>query len=101
MADGRVRIWDQPYETIDPTCHVTVVQGGGGVMVRGMFSWLKLGPLVPVNRCQSATVYPSTICIPLWPHFTHFSKLGKERRLLVLALLTLDILGIDSLQIHI
>ena len=51
-ADGTVRNWRQPRSSTEPTCLVTTVQAGGGVMVWGMFS---LGPLVSVNHCLNAT----------------------------------------------
>jgi len=34
---------------------------GGGVMVRGMFSWHPLGPLVPIGHCLNATDYLSIV----------------------------------------
>jgi len=41
---------------MDPSYLVTTVQaGGGGVMVRGMFSWQTLGPLVPIGHHLNAT----------------------------------------------
>ncbi len=44
-SDGRVRIWHKEHESMDPPCHVSKVQaGGGGVMVWGIFSWHTLGP---------------------------------------------------------
>ncbi len=38
-SDGRVRIWHKEHESMDPSCLVSTVQGGGGVMVWGLFSW--------------------------------------------------------------
>ncbi len=39
-SDSRVRIWCKEHESMDPSCLVSTVQaGGGGVMVRGIFSW--------------------------------------------------------------
>jgi len=47
---------------MDPLCLVTTVQaGGGGVMVRGMFSWHTLGPLMPIGHCLNATGYLSIV----------------------------------------
>ncbi len=45
-SDGRVRIWCKEQESMDPSCLVSTVQAaGGGVMVRGIFSWHTLGTL--------------------------------------------------------
>jgi len=47
---------------MDPSCFVTTVHaGGGGVMVRGMFSWHTLGPLVQIGHCLYATAYMSIV----------------------------------------
>ncbi len=43
-SDGRVRIWHEEHESMDPSCLVSTVQAGGGVMVWGIFSWHTLGP---------------------------------------------------------
>uniref|UniRef100_A0A803KF64 Uncharacterized protein n=1 Tax=Xenopus tropicalis TaxID=8364 RepID=A0A803KF64_XENTR len=48
-----------PNENMDPSCLVTTVQAGGGVMVWGMFSWHTLGPLVPIGHRLNATAYLS------------------------------------------
>jgi len=56
-SDGRVRIWHKQNENMDPSCLVTTVQAGGGVMVWGMFSWHTLGPLVPIGQRLNATAY--------------------------------------------
>ncbi|GBN10646.1 hypothetical protein AVEN_45221-1 [Araneus ventricosus] len=38
-ADGRLRIWRQAHEAMDPACQVGIVQGhGGSIMVWGVFS---------------------------------------------------------------
>jgi len=46
---------------MDPSCLVTTVQAGGGVMVWGMFSWHTLGPLVPIGHHLNATTYLSIV----------------------------------------
>ncbi len=38
-----------------------VQAGGGGVMVRGIFSWHTLGPLVPIKHHLNATAYLSIV----------------------------------------
>ncbi len=45
-SDGRVRIWRKEHESMDPSCLVSTVQAaGGGVMVRGIFSWHTFVPI--------------------------------------------------------
>jgi len=47
---------------MDPSCLVTTVQAGGGVvMVWGMFYWQSLGPLVPIGHRLNATAYLSIV----------------------------------------
>jgi len=47
---------------MDPSCLVTTVQAaGGGVMVWGIFSWLTLGPLVPIGHRSNATANLSIV----------------------------------------
>ncbi len=60
-SDGRVRIWHKEHESMDPSCLVSTVQAGGGVMVWGIFSWHTLGPLVPIEHCLNATAYLSIV----------------------------------------
>ncbi len=36
-SDGRVRNWRKKHESMDPSCLVSTVQAGGGVMVWGIF----------------------------------------------------------------
>ncbi len=59
-SDGRVRIWYKEHERMDPSCLVSTVQAGGGVMVWGIFSWHTLGPLLPIEhrfKCHSLPEY--------------------------------------------
>ncbi len=60
-SDGRVRIWRKEHESMDPSCLVSTVQTGGGVMVWGIFSWHTLGPLVPIEHRLNATAYLSIV----------------------------------------
>ncbi len=60
-SDGRVRIWRKEHESMDPSCLVSTVQAGGGVMVWGIFSWHTLGPLVPIEHRLNATAYLSIV----------------------------------------
>lgn len=46
-TDYRVRTWSQQHDFVDPTCIVSIVQaGGGGLMVRQMFT---SGSLLPIG----------------------------------------------------
>ncbi|KAG8571489.1 hypothetical protein GDO81_011667 [Engystomops pustulosus] len=70
-SDGRVRIWCQQHESMDPSCRVSTVQaGGGGVMVWGIFSWHSLGPLVPIEHRCNATAYLSIVADHVHPFMT-------------------------------
>ncbi len=60
-SDGRVKIWRKEHESMDPSCLVSMVQAGGGVMVWGIFSWHTLGPLVPIEHRLKVTAYLSTV----------------------------------------
>ncbi len=42
----RVRIWHKQCESMDLSCRISIVQAAVGVMVRRIFSWHNLGPLV-------------------------------------------------------
>ncbi|GFX15531.1 integrase catalytic domain-containing protein [Trichonephila clavipes] len=57
-ADGRLRIWRQAHEAIDPACQVGTVQGyGGSIVVWGVFSWQFLGSVVRVPTSLNAIRY--------------------------------------------
>lgn len=51
-GDGWVRVQRQQHEYIDPVYRVWHCR----LLVWGMFSWLTLGPLIPINHCLRARV---------------------------------------------
>ncbi len=55
---------------MDPSCLVSMVQAGGGVMVWGIFSWHTLGPLVSIEHCLNTTVYLSIVADHVHPFMT-------------------------------
>ncbi len=55
---------------MDPSCLVSTVQAGGGVMVWGIFSWHTLGPLVPIGHHLNATAYLSIVADHVHPFMT-------------------------------
>ncbi len=69
-SDGRVRIWCKEHESMDPSCLISTVQAGGGVMVWGIFSWHTLGPLVLIAHCLNATAYLSIVADHVHPFMT-------------------------------
>ncbi len=69
-SDSRVRIWRKEHESTDPFCLVSTVQGGGGVMVWGIFSWYTLGPLVPIEHRLNTTAYLSIVADHVHPFMT-------------------------------
>ncbi len=69
-SDGRVRIWCKEHESMDPTCLVSTVQAGGGVMVWGIFAWHTLGPLVLIEHCLNTTTYLSIVADHVHPFMT-------------------------------
>ncbi len=70
-SDDRVRIWRKEHESMDPSCLVSTVQAGGdGVMVRWIFSWHTLGPLVPIEHQLNTTAYLSIVVDHVHPFMT-------------------------------
>ncbi len=55
---------------MDPSCLVSTVQAGGGVMVGGIFSWHTLGSLVPIEHRLNATAYLSVVADHVHPFMT-------------------------------
>ncbi len=75
-SDGRVRNWCKEHESMDPPCLVSTVQaGGGGVMVRGIFSWHTLGLLVPIEHRLNTTAYRSIVADHVHPFITTVTHL--------------------------
>ncbi len=56
---------------MDPYCLVSTVQaGGGGVIVRGIFYWHTLSPLVPIEHRLNTTAYLSIVVDHVHPFMT-------------------------------
>ncbi len=55
---------------MDPSCLVSTVQAGGGVMVLEIFSWHTLGPLGPIEDRLNATAYLSIVAEHVRPFMT-------------------------------
>ncbi|GFT95333.1 transposable element Tcb2 transposase [Trichonephila clavipes] len=67
-ADGRVRVWRQSHESLDPTYEQGTVQAGGSVMVWSMCSWRDMRPLTRVDTTLTGDGY---VCI-LFDHLRPF-----------------------------
>ncbi len=84
-SDGRVRIWCKEHESMDPSCFVsTVLAGGGGVMVWGIFSWHNLGLLVPIEHRLNTTAYLSIVADHVHPCMTtvYHHLMGTSSRIM-------------------
>lgn len=78
-ADGRVRVWRKPHESMDPACQQGTVQAGeGSVMVWGVCSWADMGPLIRLDVPVTGATYVSTLSNHLHPFMTivHSDGLG-------------------------
>ncbi len=53
--------WLKEHESLNPSCLVSTVLAGGGVMVWGIFSWHTLGTLVLIGHSLNATAYLSIV----------------------------------------
>ncbi len=81
-SDGRVRIWCKEHENMDSSCLVSTVQAGGGVMVRGIFSWQTLSPLVPTDHRLNTTAYLSIVADHVHPFMTTVSSDATSSRIM-------------------
>ncbi|GBM33401.1 hypothetical protein AVEN_93284-1 [Araneus ventricosus] len=68
-VDGRVRVRRLPGGQLLPFCTAGHTQdGGGGIMLCGMFSWAALGPVVLVGQTMRAANYLNIIADKLHPY---------------------------------
>ncbi len=58
------------HESMDPSCLVSMVQAGGGVIVWGIFSWHTLGPLIPTEPRLNDPAYLSIVADHVHPFMT-------------------------------
>ncbi|GBL78234.1 Transposable element Tcb2 transposase [Araneus ventricosus] len=67
-ADGRVRVWRKPHESMDLTCQQGTVQSGGAsVMVWGLCSWGEMGPLIHLETALTGGMYVTILYDHLHP----------------------------------
>ncbi|GFX94209.1 uncharacterized protein TNCV_4292541 [Trichonephila clavipes] len=80
-ADGRLRIWRQAHEAMDPAWKVGTVQGhGGSFMVWGVFSWHCLGSLVHVPTSFNVLVDSMVRRVSRWSTASVYVGLLSARR---------------------
>ncbi len=80
-SDGRVRICRKEHERVDPSCLVSTVQAGGGVMTWGIYYWHIFGPLSTnwASFKQPTWVLLLTLSIPLCQQCTHLLMTTSSR----------------------
>ncbi|GBM78278.1 hypothetical protein AVEN_36722-1 [Araneus ventricosus] len=62
QVDGRVKVRRLPGEQLLPSCTAGHAEaGGGGIMLKGTFSWAALGPVVVVEQIMKAANYLNII----------------------------------------
>ncbi|GFU12185.1 transposable element Tcb2 transposase [Trichonephila clavipes] len=72
-ADGPVRIWRQPRESMDPTCQQGTAQAGGSsVMVWGVCSWRDMGPLIRLDMTLTSDRFDKEWLQEHSSEFRHF-----------------------------
>ncbi|GFV68453.1 transposable element Tcb2 transposase [Trichonephila clavipes] len=78
--DGRVRVWRQFHESLDPMCQQGTVQAGGGSeMVWGVCSWPNMGSLMRLETTLTSDWYVSILSDHLHPFMSivHSDGLGE------------------------
>lgn len=66
-ADGRIHIWRQPHESMEPTCQQRVVQVGRiSEVVWSVCSWLHMGPLIHLQ-----TILAGNGCVSILSDHLH------------------------------
>ncbi|GBM59646.1 Transposable element Tcb2 transposase [Araneus ventricosus] len=77
-VDARVRVRRLPGKQLLPSCTVGHTQaGGGGIMLRGMFSWTSLEPVVVVEQTMKAANYLNIIADQLHPYMAFAFPTGN------------------------
>ncbi|GBM33787.1 Transposable element Tc1 transposase [Araneus ventricosus] len=77
-VDGRVRVRRLPGEQLLPSCTESHTQtGGGGIMLRGTFSWVVLGPIAVVEHTMKAANYLNIVADQLHPYMAFVFPTGK------------------------
>ncbi|GFU89669.1 transposable element Tcb2 transposase [Trichonephila clavipes] len=80
QADGRVRVWRQPHESMGPTCQQGTVQAGGGsVIIWGVCKWVDMEPLICIDTTLTGNRYLSILSDLLHPFMSivHSDELGE------------------------
>ncbi|GBO01977.1 hypothetical protein AVEN_273698-1 [Araneus ventricosus] len=78
-VDDRVRVRRLPGKQLLPPCTAGHTQAaGGGIMLRGTFSWAALGPAVVVEHIMKAENYLNIIAAQLHPYMALSSQLEME-----------------------
>ncbi|GBO34571.1 Transposable element Tc1 transposase, partial [Araneus ventricosus] len=77
-VDGRVRVRRLPGKHLLNSCTTGHTQAcGGGIMLRGMFSWAALGPVVVVEQTMKAANYMNIIADQLHPYMAFIFPTGN------------------------
>ncbi|GFU38333.1 transposable element Tcb2 transposase [Trichonephila clavipes] len=82
-VDGRLRVWRQPHESMDPTCLPGTVQAGGGsVIAWGICGWHDMAPLIRLDTTLIDDKYVSILSDHLHPFMSivHSNGLGEFQK---------------------
>ncbi|GFW63219.1 transposable element Tcb2 transposase [Trichonephila clavipes] len=82
-VDGRVRVWRQPHESMDPTCQHEIVQtDGGSVMVWSVCNGRVMEPLIHLDTTLTGDRYVSILSDNLHPFMSivHSDGLGESQQ---------------------
>ncbi|GBN94236.1 hypothetical protein AVEN_226811-1 [Araneus ventricosus] len=79
-TNGRVQVWRQPHESIDPTCpQETVQSGGASVMVWNMCDCRDIGPLIRLETTLTNNKYVGILSDHLHPSMSIVHSDGFEQ----------------------
>ena len=68
--DGKLRVWRESNQRLNPDCIVKTVQGcGGSVLIWGCFYGDKLGPLIFLEKPVNSDIYINQILKPFYNSF--------------------------------